>query len=175
VDERLATAPSGSRSLTLRPEPWAGEVGGRLLHGLVEARIGESAFLEGMRRFLDGGVPTTDALEAALSATSHTSLAPLFDAFIEAGHGPRLTGSWSRDEGGVVIELAADPPIGDYEVPVALDVGRTRRTVWVPVHEGSGVLEVALRGQVHAAVVDPSDVLGQRSPLAERAPSSTAP
>lgn len=164
VDRRVRELWVGDAPLPLpgQRDPWAGELGGRLFDRALRARIGETALLTGLDRFLrDGGPPTLARLRAALAATTDVPLDDFFETWVIAGLRPEVSGTWVQEDKQVRVTLAADPPLGRYEVPVRVAGKRgVPRLVWVRVVDGRG--ESLVAGNAEAVEIDPEDWLPLR-------------
>lgn len=123
----------------------------------LAARVGEPAFLRGLDGFLRGGVPTTEALQQALSRAAGVDLGSFFTMWVHVGAHPEVTGSWSASGGALELELHTDVPYGRCELPVGVVSGRKGETriSWVPVVDGVGKATIAVKGEPTEVTVDP--------------------
>ncbi len=145
-----------------RSEPWAGELGGRLIDRALRARIGEEALLRGLDAFLRGeGPPTLARFRASLATTTDVPLDDFFETWAIAGLHPSLSGTWEHGDRETHITLTADPPLGRYEVPIRVTGKRgTARLIWVDVVDGHGMSTVP--GAAETVEIDPEDWLPLR-------------
>lgn len=174
MDGRESLERGGPRPLAGPPAEWTAERGARLFGAALRERIGDRPLLVGLDRFLSGSDHTTEALRAALEHTSGSDLQGFFDVWVYTGPEPAVDLEWRLEGPRLVGVVTADVPFGTWSVPVVVRTGRGSQQVWVDVVDGSGELEVLVRGALKGVDVDPEGWLPLRRRRARRARGASA-